>query len=158
MRRSRRSTSPPGAEHTSSSSLRPTRDTSCVIHAVLLNPICTYGLFSFGCRYLAHVPLPWRSEISRVAQSADPTRDSEFVGNVNRLLVDPQSVPIWYAPGYNPSELSTSSAPPKECSCAEFFKVKSTYSIIYIVQILMMGMNEVRACLPHARSSLSSTQ
>ncbi|KZT12121.1 adhesion regulating molecule [Laetiporus sulphureus 93-53] len=47
-------------------------------------------------------------------QDADPSRDVEFVSNVNRLLTDPQTVPIWFAPGYNPGEdaqVSSSSAP-----------------------------------------------
>ncbi|CCM03498.1 uncharacterized protein FIBRA_05632 [Fibroporia radiculosa] len=46
-------------------------------------------------------------------QDADSSRDAEFVSNVNRLLVDPQTIPIWWAPGYNPNqgaEASTSSA------------------------------------------------
>ena len=49
------------------------------------------------------------------AQDADPSRDEEFVGNVNRLLADPSIVPIWYSEGYNPNSQtagpSTSSAP-----------------------------------------------
>ncbi|OSX59894.1 hypothetical protein POSPLADRAFT_1149736 [Postia placenta MAD-698-R-SB12] len=47
-------------------------------------------------------------------QDADPSRDAEFVSNVNRLLDDPQTIPIWWAPGYNPghdAQASTSSAP-----------------------------------------------
>jgi len=47
-------------------------------------------------------------------QDADASRDAEFAGNVNRLLTDPQTIPIWWAPGYNPSQdaqASTSSAP-----------------------------------------------
>ncbi|KAJ8501973.1 hypothetical protein ONZ51_g318 [Trametes cubensis] len=48
-------------------------------------------------------------------QDADPSRDEEFVGNVNRLLADPSIVPIWYSEGYNPNSQtagpSTSSAP-----------------------------------------------
>ncbi|KAI0372195.1 adhesion regulating molecule [Pilatotrama ljubarskyi] len=36
-------------------------------------------------------------------QDADPSRDEEFVGNVNRLLADPSIVPIWYSEGYNPN-------------------------------------------------------
>ncbi|KAH9841604.1 adhesion regulating molecule [Rhodofomes roseus] len=43
-------------------------------------------------------------------QDADSSRDAEFVSNVNRLLTDPQMVPIWSAPGAG-SEPSTSSAP-----------------------------------------------
>lgn len=46
-------------------------------------------------------------------QDADPSRDAEFVSNVNRLLDDPQTIPIWWAPGYNPghdAQASTSSA------------------------------------------------
>ena len=52
---------------------------------------------------------------SRNVQDADPSRDEEFVGNVNRLLADPSIVPIWYSEGYNPNSQtagpSTSSAP-----------------------------------------------
>ncbi|KAI0345851.1 adhesion regulating molecule [Trametopsis cervina] len=44
-------------------------------------------------------------------QDADPSRDYEFVNNVNRLLTDPESVPIWNAPGYSPTEPSPSSTP-----------------------------------------------
>ncbi|KAI0712137.1 proteasome complex subunit Rpn13 ubiquitin receptor-domain-containing protein [Earliella scabrosa] len=48
-------------------------------------------------------------------QDADGSRDEEFVGNVNRLLVDPSIVPIWYSEGYNPNSQaagpSTSTAP-----------------------------------------------
>ncbi|KAL6304325.1 adhesion regulating molecule [Sparassis latifolia] len=42
-------------------------------------------------------------------QNADPSRDTEFVSNVNRLLTDPQTIPIWWAPGYNPAENSQAS-------------------------------------------------
>jgi hypothetical protein len=35
-------------------------------------------------------------------QDADATRDKEFATNVNRLLADPEAVPIWNAPGYTP--------------------------------------------------------
>ncbi|OJT09875.1 26S proteasome regulatory subunit RPN13 [Trametes pubescens] len=48
-------------------------------------------------------------------QDADASRDEEFVGNINRLLVDPSIVPIWYSAGYNPNTQaagpSTSAAP-----------------------------------------------
>ncbi|KAI8969614.1 proteasome complex subunit Rpn13 ubiquitin receptor-domain-containing protein [Trametes punicea] len=40
-------------------------------------------------------------------QDADPSRDEEFVGNVNRLLADPSIVPIWYSEGYNPNSQAT---------------------------------------------------
>jgi len=46
-------------------------------------------------------------------QDADASRDIEFASNVNRLLADPQTIPIWWAPGYNPSDdpqASTSAA------------------------------------------------
>ncbi|KAL1950582.1 hypothetical protein VTO73DRAFT_5706 [Trametes versicolor] len=39
-------------------------------------------------------------------QDADASRDEEFVGNINRLLVDPSIVPIWYSAGYNPNTQS----------------------------------------------------
>ncbi|KAI0755000.1 proteasome complex subunit Rpn13 ubiquitin receptor-domain-containing protein [Daedaleopsis nitida] len=39
-------------------------------------------------------------------QDADGSRDEEFVGNINRLLVDPSIVPIWYSAGYNPNSQS----------------------------------------------------
>ncbi|KAH9922824.1 adhesion regulating molecule [Epithele typhae] len=48
-------------------------------------------------------------------QDADSSRDEEFVGNMNRLLLDPSIVPIWYSEGYNPNNQSSgasSSAPP----------------------------------------------
>ncbi|KAH9936353.1 proteasome complex subunit Rpn13 ubiquitin receptor-domain-containing protein [Fomitopsis serialis] len=45
-------------------------------------------------------------------QDADSSRDAEFVSNVNRLLTDPQMVPIWSAPGASSEpQASTSSAP-----------------------------------------------
>jgi len=45
-------------------------------------------------------------------QDADSSRDAEFVSNVNRLLTDPQMVPIWSAPGGSSEpQASTSSAP-----------------------------------------------
>ncbi|KAI0917276.1 hypothetical protein AcW1_007491 [Taiwanofungus camphoratus] len=43
-------------------------------------------------------------------QDADPSRDMEFASNVNRLLTDPQTIPIWWAPGYNPNQDSQSSS------------------------------------------------
>ncbi|KAI0725635.1 adhesion regulating molecule [Fomitopsis betulina] len=42
-------------------------------------------------------------------QDADSSRDAEFVSNVNRLLIDPQMVPIWSAPGAS-SQASSSAA------------------------------------------------
>ncbi|KAI0801915.1 adhesion regulating molecule [Irpex lacteus] len=35
-------------------------------------------------------------------QDADSSRDKEFVTNVNKLLQDPDTIPIWYAAGYSP--------------------------------------------------------
>jgi len=53
-------------------------------------------------------------------QDADASRDLEFVSNVNRLLADPQTVPIWLAPGYNPTQDSqpSTSAPAASTSQA----------------------------------------
>ncbi|PSR71737.1 hypothetical protein PHLCEN_2v12385 [Hermanssonia centrifuga] len=46
----------------------------------------------------------WKNRVTQEnEEDADTSRDDEFVGNVNRLLADPDSIPIWYAPGYNPS-------------------------------------------------------
>ncbi|KZT73735.1 adhesion regulating molecule [Daedalea quercina L-15889] len=44
-------------------------------------------------------------------QDADSSRDAEFVSNVNRLLTDPQMVPIWSAPGASTEPHASQSVP-----------------------------------------------
>lgn len=43
-------------------------------------------------------------------QDADSNRDIEFVENVNRLLADPESIPIWATPGLNALRTQAASA------------------------------------------------
>ncbi|OBZ71571.1 hypothetical protein A0H81_08419, partial [Grifola frondosa] len=68
----------------------------------LLVSIVMLKIYSSGCRYFTS-SLSWNILLTTY-QDANPSRDEEFVGNVNRLLIDPSIIPIWYAEGYNPSQ------------------------------------------------------
>ena len=52
-------------------------------------------------------------------QDADRTRDREFVTNVNKLLADPNTIPIWYAAGYTPHDPEETTPAPQASTSAQ---------------------------------------
>ncbi|KAH9947597.1 adhesion regulating molecule [Amylocystis lapponica] len=96
-------------------------------------------------------------------QDADPTRDAEFVSNVNRLLTDPRTIPIWWAPGYNPtqdaqSSPSTSSAPAATSSApAGGSGLQATPEQLAQLQSIVASMGTSGAQQPGACVDLSLT-